>query len=162
MSAFSAEWTGSIFGWKKLDDEAKQNLAVSVEAKTVYATDDARYLVMHYRDDVSAFDGVKLANYIDWMKTCYYVTISSHPATGVPRTQKTSASPWATEPVRTAAAAPPAPRTTASTTRGTRSRRPHARLHRRALPLARTDDGGAGRLIRAQGKAVLEAARREA
>jgi len=31
------------------------------KAKTVYATDDPRYLVMHYRDDVSAFDGVKLA-----------------------------------------------------------------------------------------------------
>jgi phosphoribosylaminoimidazole-succinocarboxamide synthase len=31
------------------------------KAKTVFATDDARYLVMHYRDDVSAFDGVKLA-----------------------------------------------------------------------------------------------------
>ncbi len=31
------------------------------KAKTVYATDDARHLVMHYRDDVSAFDGVKLA-----------------------------------------------------------------------------------------------------
>jgi phosphoribosylaminoimidazole-succinocarboxamide synthase len=31
------------------------------KAKTVYATDDANVLVMHYRDDVSAFDGVKLA-----------------------------------------------------------------------------------------------------
>ena len=31
------------------------------KAKTVYATDDPRYLLMHYRDDVSAFDGVKLA-----------------------------------------------------------------------------------------------------
>ena len=31
------------------------------KAKTVYATDDADLLVMHYRDDVSAFDGVKLA-----------------------------------------------------------------------------------------------------
>ena len=31
------------------------------KAKTVYATDDERYLVMHYRDDVSAFDGAKLA-----------------------------------------------------------------------------------------------------
>jgi len=31
------------------------------KAKTVYATDDSRYLVMHYRDDVSAFDGVKVA-----------------------------------------------------------------------------------------------------
>jgi len=31
------------------------------KAKTVFATDDPRYLVMHYRDDVSAFDGVKLA-----------------------------------------------------------------------------------------------------
>jgi phosphoribosylaminoimidazole-succinocarboxamide synthase len=31
------------------------------KAKTVYATDDPRHLVMHYRDDVSAFDGVKLA-----------------------------------------------------------------------------------------------------
>jgi len=31
------------------------------KAKTVYATDDPGFLVMHYRDDVSAFDGVKLA-----------------------------------------------------------------------------------------------------
>jgi len=31
------------------------------KAKTVYATDDPNFLVMHYRDDVSAFDGVKLA-----------------------------------------------------------------------------------------------------
>ena len=31
------------------------------KAKTVYATDDPRYLIMHYRDDVSAFDGAKLA-----------------------------------------------------------------------------------------------------
>ena len=31
------------------------------KAKTVYATADANFLVMHYRDDVSAFDGVKLA-----------------------------------------------------------------------------------------------------
>jgi phosphoribosylaminoimidazole-succinocarboxamide synthase len=31
------------------------------KAKTVYATDDPTRLVMHYRDDVSAFDGVKLA-----------------------------------------------------------------------------------------------------
>lgn len=31
------------------------------KAKTVYATDDANVLVMHYRDDVSAFDGAKLA-----------------------------------------------------------------------------------------------------
>ncbi|HEX7328016.1 MAG TPA: phosphoribosylaminoimidazolesuccinocarboxamide synthase [Casimicrobiaceae bacterium] len=31
------------------------------KAKTVYATDDPLRLVMHYRDDVSAFDGVKLA-----------------------------------------------------------------------------------------------------
>ena len=27
------------------------------KAKTVYATDDPQRLVMHYRDDVSAFDG---------------------------------------------------------------------------------------------------------
>ena len=31
------------------------------KAKTVYATDDPQLLVMHYRDDVSAFDGAKLA-----------------------------------------------------------------------------------------------------
>ena len=31
------------------------------KAKTVYSTDDPRYLVMHYRNDVSAFDGAKLA-----------------------------------------------------------------------------------------------------
>src|SRR5438132_11725185 len=31
------------------------------KAKTVYSTDDPTCLIMHYRDDVSAFDGVKLA-----------------------------------------------------------------------------------------------------
>jgi phosphoribosylaminoimidazole-succinocarboxamide synthase len=31
------------------------------KAKTVYSTDDPHHLVMHYRDDVSAFDGAKLA-----------------------------------------------------------------------------------------------------
>jgi phosphoribosylaminoimidazole-succinocarboxamide synthase len=31
------------------------------KAKTVFATDDPHRLVMHYRDDVSAFDGAKLA-----------------------------------------------------------------------------------------------------
>jgi phosphoribosylaminoimidazole-succinocarboxamide synthase len=31
------------------------------KAKTVYATDDPNLLVMHFRDDVSAFDGVKVA-----------------------------------------------------------------------------------------------------
>jgi phosphoribosylaminoimidazole-succinocarboxamide synthase len=31
------------------------------KAKTVYATDDPQHLVMHFRDDVSAFDGAKLA-----------------------------------------------------------------------------------------------------
>jgi phosphoribosylaminoimidazole-succinocarboxamide synthase len=31
------------------------------KAKTVYATDDRHRLIMHYRDDVSAFDGVKVA-----------------------------------------------------------------------------------------------------
>jgi phosphoribosylaminoimidazole-succinocarboxamide synthase len=31
------------------------------KAKTVYTTDDPHHLIMHYRDDVSAFDGAKLA-----------------------------------------------------------------------------------------------------
>ena len=31
------------------------------KAKTVFATDDPHRLIMHYRDDVSAFDGAKLA-----------------------------------------------------------------------------------------------------
>ncbi|MDR1530035.1 MAG: phosphoribosylaminoimidazolesuccinocarboxamide synthase [Burkholderiales bacterium] len=31
------------------------------KAKTVYATDDPNRVIMHYRDDVSAFDGAKLA-----------------------------------------------------------------------------------------------------
>jgi amidase len=28
--------------------------------------------------------GVKMTNYLDWMKSCYYVTITSHPAISVP------------------------------------------------------------------------------
>jgi len=39
----------------------KTNELYRGKAKTVYATDDPHRLVMHYRDDVSAFDGVKLA-----------------------------------------------------------------------------------------------------
>jgi len=39
----------------------KKNELYRGKAKTVYATDDPNLLVMHYRDDVSAFDGVKLA-----------------------------------------------------------------------------------------------------
>ncbi len=39
----------------------KRNELYRGKAKTVYATDDPNWLVMHYRDDVSAFDGVKVA-----------------------------------------------------------------------------------------------------
>ena len=39
----------------------KQQELYRGKAKTVYATDDPNLLVMHYRDDVSAFDGAKLA-----------------------------------------------------------------------------------------------------
>jgi amidase len=28
--------------------------------------------------------GVRMTNYLDWMKSCYYVTITSHPAISVP------------------------------------------------------------------------------
>ena len=44
----------------ELDREKRQELYRG-KAKTVYATDDPNLLIMHYRDDVSAFDGVKLA-----------------------------------------------------------------------------------------------------
>jgi amidase len=33
---------------------------------------------------VASINGVKLATYIDWMKTAYYVTVTSHPAISVP------------------------------------------------------------------------------
>ena len=33
---------------------------------------------------VDTINGVKLGNYIDWMKTCYYITVTSHPAISVP------------------------------------------------------------------------------
>ncbi len=39
----------------------KRNELYKGKAKTVYATDDPNRLIMHFRDDVSAFDGVKLA-----------------------------------------------------------------------------------------------------
>jgi amidase len=29
-------------------------------------------------------DGVPMTNYLDWMKSCYYITITSHPAVSVP------------------------------------------------------------------------------
>ncbi|MFZ3322928.1 MAG: amidase [Usitatibacter sp.] len=33
---------------------------------------------------VTEIDGVKLATYIDWMKSCYHITCTSHPAISVP------------------------------------------------------------------------------
>jgi amidase len=33
---------------------------------------------------VDTINGVVLGNYIDWMKTCYYITVTSHPAISVP------------------------------------------------------------------------------
>jgi len=36
---------------------------------------------MEYPTEIA---GVKLGNYLDWMKSCYYVTITSHPAISVP------------------------------------------------------------------------------
>src|SRR5438045_8837186 len=44
----------------KNNNEKRQELYHG-KAKTVYTTDDPKVLVMHYRDDVSAFDGAKLA-----------------------------------------------------------------------------------------------------
>jgi len=28
--------------------------------------------------------GVKMTNYLDWMKSCYYITLTTHPAISVP------------------------------------------------------------------------------
>src|SRR4029077_14503242 len=33
---------------------------------------------------VSTIDGVKMATYIDWMKSCYFISITGHPAISVP------------------------------------------------------------------------------
>ncbi|HET9580890.1 MAG TPA: amidase [Usitatibacter sp.] len=33
---------------------------------------------------VDEINGAKLASYIEWMKTCYYITVTSHPAISVP------------------------------------------------------------------------------
>jgi len=33
---------------------------------------------------VESIDGVKLASYVDWMKSCYHITVTSHPAVSVP------------------------------------------------------------------------------
>jgi amidase len=32
----------------------------------------------------SEIAGVKMGNYLDWMKSCYYITITTHPAISVP------------------------------------------------------------------------------
>jgi amidase len=33
---------------------------------------------------VDTINGVKLASYLDWMKSCYHITVTSHPAISVP------------------------------------------------------------------------------
>jgi amidase len=43
--------------------------------------------VLPFKLDVpypSAIDGVPLVNYIDWLKTCYWISASGHPAVSVP------------------------------------------------------------------------------
>ena len=37
---------------------------------------------------VTEINGVKLASYFDWMKTCYMITATSHPAIARPRSAK--------------------------------------------------------------------------
>jgi phosphoribosylaminoimidazole-succinocarboxamide synthase len=39
----------------------KQNLLYTGKAKSLYSTDDPHYLIMEYRDDTTAFDGLKQA-----------------------------------------------------------------------------------------------------
>jgi len=43
------------------EDSGERQELYKGKAKTVYATDDPNLLIMHFRDDVSAFDRVKLA-----------------------------------------------------------------------------------------------------
>ena len=38
-------------------------------------------------------DGVKMTNYLDWMKSCYWITVTSHPAISVPAGFTTDAKP---------------------------------------------------------------------
>jgi amidase len=38
-------------------------------------------------------DGVQMGNYLDWMKSCYYITITSHPAISVPAGFTSDATP---------------------------------------------------------------------
>jgi amidase len=33
---------------------------------------------------IEEVDGVKMETYIDWMKSCYYITVTGHPAISVP------------------------------------------------------------------------------
>ena len=33
---------------------------------------------------VTAINGVEMDTYIDWMKSCYFITVASHPAISVP------------------------------------------------------------------------------
>ena len=40
----------------------KRELIVQGKAKSMYATDDPGYCIMHFRDDTSAFDGEKVPN----------------------------------------------------------------------------------------------------
>ena len=33
---------------------------------------------------VAEINGIKMDNYIDWMKSCYFITVTGHPAISVP------------------------------------------------------------------------------
>jgi amidase len=33
---------------------------------------------------VTEINGVRMANYLEWMKTCYHITVTGHPAVSVP------------------------------------------------------------------------------
>ena len=56
--------------------------AAAVEMRMVYTGRMPPFPVdLDYPREIA---GTKMENYLDWMKTCYYVTITSHPAVSVP------------------------------------------------------------------------------
>ena len=45
---------------------------------------------------VTEINGTKLPSYLDWMKTCYYISATSHPAISVPAGRTSSGLPVGT------------------------------------------------------------------
>jgi len=68
--------------------------AVDGKVRLPIAAGDAGSRVRSQREYVTEIEGTKMGSYIDWMRSCYFITVTALPAISVPRASLRKACPW--------------------------------------------------------------------